>query len=252
MSTFPLEYVRLAYDGRLWNINQYVQLDQLAAESHNIVVSTANEVPHRGATILAMVNSISQDESPWQTRALARDEIDELCLEEVQKQMPDVDDLIRICAATGSPYSSPAAMQFCSRVLWRAKLGVNSINDVDPSEPILWVRMFNAGLVNGNQALGPNPQRGYANLHFEITPRGAWQSEVVYNTEDFASPQVREQHRTMTQGTSMYVILLHDHNGVYWAYITCQNEKPGGGNRMRLEQANAERLIDLGMTPYRG
>ena len=191
------------------------------------------------------------------------DEIDLLCWHEVQRCMPDISSDVRIIANAGAgPFASPSAMDFCSRVLYMAKLGVPhpTTGDGDQSP---WVRMFVGELLSSaefkrsgssgrlrwpkrftekmsirrRRSAVPRfsaPAAGYVGLDTWQLPSGDWYTVVVYNFNDFENPAVKANHYFSRSPEIVNAMLMHNDNGEYYAYITRDWELPDGGNIMRV------------------
>ena len=274
---YPLEYIRLDPLSVLPNVIRHTDLDSIMRTNFRIVVEAAAEAPFRGEKILDMIAATLDGQSHRGIPQALEDETDVMCWHLIQRSQKDIPADIQIIANAGAgPHASPGAMEFCSRVLYMAKLGVPHPNtETELASP--WVRMFVGELISSSDAetnngtrrsqrrrrtnlrsqkkqstRGPrflSPDPGFVGLDALQIDWDAWQTAVVYNSSDFNLPAVKANHYLSRSPEIMNAMLIHNGHDFY-AYITREWEIPDGGNIMRLHPENAGYLIELGMEPY--
>ena len=251
MDSYPLRYVYIDPVTVLSNVIRHVSVDALGSRSFDIVAETSWEVGQgRGESVLNMLRALLEGKNRSEVSNLFKDEIDALCWQVLASELSSVPSLVQVIARSGAgPYAAPDAMEFCSRVLWTAKLGVPHIDSVRDM-PSVWARMFVGELMPANRTNWPSPEKGYVGLYARQEPHGNWNTAVVYSVGDYESPAVRANHYWLRSSEIVQVLLMRNEQGEYWAYVTRGQELPDGGNVMRVYPNNAEYLISLGMDVY--
>ena len=246
----PVRAVCFDLDSGLNNLSRFIPIDSLVGVQKIIIGLPSIE---RCNTILDMLRAIRA--RTGRRRApdhLFKDELDSRCWEVIEQGKVNVPAIVGVVADKGvGPFAGSFVHDFCTNVFMEAHLGVPNLKALTSSDlPAVWVSTFLGELIFGTDQNVAEPRDGYARVSAMPQANGSWHSAIVYAKNDSDSAAIRANHYLSYTPAIARAVLMRNGKGDFWIYVSRDWEVPDGGNVMRVDEADADGLIELGLHVY--